>query len=135
MIVIDTNVLFDYLTESPGQDACQMLADIEPIWGIPNFWRAEFLNGLNTYVKAGKMSQSEALQLWNSARNLPRLREYPSNELQAFSLSVKYRTSVYDAFFLALAYELGVYLVTADKRLIAAAPQLAVHYLEYLKKP
>ena len=54
---------------------------------------------------------------------------------KAFHLAIQHCVSSYDAQYLALAQMLGISLVTEDRKLRRAAPDLTVSMQDFLKKP
>jgi predicted nucleic acid-binding protein len=90
---------------------------------VPLLWRHEFLNILATYAKAGGASLEEVQTLWNEASNLAGPGEHDVDMMEALELAVRGGISAYDAQYVALAQQLGVPLVTEDRRLREAFPE------------
>jgi len=88
----------------------------------PELLFAETANALALYVRAGHLTSAEAARgltfVFSSGITFAPLRELA---LPALEYSLRHRMSAYDAFYLALAEQLGAVLVTADRRLAELA--------------
>jgi len=88
----------------------------------PELLFAETANALVLYVRAGHLTSAEAARgltfVFSSGITFAPLRELA---LPALEYSLRHRMSPYDAFYLALAEQLGALLVTADRRLAELA--------------
>lgn len=69
---------------------------------------------------------SEAYQIMEEAIHMMRSREYEVTSLHVLNLVATSSCSAYDCEFVALAQELQVPLVTADKQILAQFPDTAV---------
>lgn len=89
---------------------------------VPDLLYAEIVNALRRYVRAGQLTPQEAASLLRYVIDLP-LESTPCAELasEALELAVARGVSGYDAMYLALAEATDAVLVTADRRLAAAA--------------
>ena len=124
MIVADTNLVV-YLALP---EACAAVARAVRVrdenWVAPPLWASEFRNVLATYVRVGQLSVEQAREVWPAARAL--VREVEADPLAVLDHATARGLSGYDAEFVALAEALGVRLVTDDRRVLAACPDLAV---------
>ena len=89
---------------------------------VPDLLYAEVVNALVRYVRAGRLTPHEAQALLAYVTALP-LESTPCEDLAADALSIAVDRSVsgYDAMYLALAEATHTVLITADRRLAAAA--------------
>lgn len=126
MIVVDTNVIAYLLLggEKTPQARAALLKD--PVWAAPILWRSEFLSVLVLYLRQGSLVLADALDLFTEAEFLLNGSEYRVEARQVLSLAATSCCSAYDCEFVALAQELGVPLVTSDRRLLEAFPSVAV---------
>jgi predicted nucleic acid-binding protein len=99
-----------------------------PIWAYldgstaPELLLVETANALTLYVRAGRMTPSQAARALSDVLAL-RLRLEPLEALVAPALeaALRHGISAYDACYLALAEQTGALLVTADRRLAGVA--------------
>lgn len=83
---------------------------------------AEVGQSLLKYVRSGHMRSEEAGALLDDALAIPlELHDLAPLGGTALATAVVLQLSVYDSFYVVLADRLGVPLVTADKRMAAAA--------------
>jgi predicted nucleic acid-binding protein len=126
MIVVDTNVMVFLLTGvGPGEEAARHLRrDAE--WAAPGLLLSELRNVLAGLVRTDRMDAADAAEICQDAEEIlaGRLASMPSDQVLAEAL--KEGLSVYDAEFVVLARRLGVPLLTADRAIGAAAPDVAV---------
>jgi predicted nucleic acid-binding protein len=126
MIVVDTNLLGYLFLESPRSRQAEMALHKDPQWAAPLLWRSELRNVLALYLRKGILSLDEALQIMDLAIDLMRGREYQLASPDVLHLALRSQCSAYDCEFVALAQDLGVPLVTVDRRILADFPALAV---------
>lgn len=126
MIVVDTNVLA-YAT-IPGQATASALAALkrDPEWVAPPLWRSELRNVLAREIRARGMSLTDALATFAEAAQLIAEPDFPVDTAKILALAGISGASAYDCEFVALAQDLGVPLVTADRRLAERFPAVAV---------
>ncbi|MEM0961917.1 MAG: type II toxin-antitoxin system VapC family toxin [Bacteroidota bacterium] len=122
MIVVDTNVLAYLVIESEHTATAAALREAEPSWAAPRLWRSELANVLSLYVRQGTMSMGSAIRRHGAAEALVGGAEYDVDVERVLATAAAGPCSAYDAEFVALAEDLGVPLVTADRRLTSAFP-------------
>ena len=132
MIVVDTNVIAYFLIEGDRTPQAQALWQRDSHWCLPSLWRHDFLNVLSTYVRAGGMELSDAMQLWQTADSLCTPMEGGVDMDTALELSVMKEISTYDAQFVFLAHLLSVPLISEDKQLRRRCPETAVSMDDFL---
>jgi predicted nucleic acid-binding protein len=126
VIVADTNLIAYLLV--PGQFTADAKAVYvkDPEWVAPLLWRSELRNVLWQYVRNGQVPLSDALTWMQEAEEIVIQQEYQMDSDPVLTLSVSSGKSPYDCEFVNLAQDLGVKLVTSDRKVIAAFPQIAV---------
>ena len=93
----------------------------------PELALAETANALTRYIRAGRLGRQKGVDILRYVLDLPldvaslRILAVP-----ALALAATRRLSAYDACYLALASGYGAVLVTADRRLAAAATRSAL---------
>jgi predicted nucleic acid-binding protein len=126
VIVVDTNVIGYLYLASERSDQAEQLLLKDPQWAAPVLWRSELRNVLALYMRRDMLSLQEAQQIMEAAMRLMRAREYEVVSSQVLALAAASNCSAYDCEFVALAQDLGVPLVTVDKRVLDQFPGFAV---------
>ena len=125
MIVVDTNVVAYLLLAGPHTEQAEALLLAQPEWAAPPLWRSEWRNVLCGYLRRGQLDLDTALALMQQAQDLVIRREEPVPSDSVLRLAASSGCSAYDCEFVAAARQLGVPLVTADRALLRAFPDLA----------
>jgi predicted nucleic acid-binding protein len=126
VIVADTNLIAYLLIEGERTEAARAVWAKDSRWMLPTLWRSEFLNVLTTSVRAGILKLAEAQEIWQVAlATFSRSEIDPSGE-DVLEAAAERNLSAYDAQFVVTATELDVPLVTYDRRLLDACPDLAI---------
>lgn len=134
MIVVDTNVIsYLYLTSEYSNLAEQLFLK-DPSWSAPLLWRSEFRNVLSFYVRKEIITLQDAIQLFETAASLLQENEYEINSTQVLKLSQNSGCSAYDCEFVNLAQDLGIPLVTMDKKILQNFQDTAISIQEYIEK-
>lgn len=132
MIVADTNlIVYLFITGDQTTLAQDVLAR-DPHWIVPPLWQSEFRNVLVGYIRRG-MNVSQANEIMKDAMlTLENRQVMPSSE-KIFELVSKSDCTAYDCEFVALAQQLDIALVTADKQLRKQFPNSTMSLEEFAK--
>jgi predicted nucleic acid-binding protein len=125
LIVVDTNVLAYLLLRGPRTEQAEVLRRHHRQWAAPPLWRSEFRNVLTGYLRRDRLPFPKAVALMQEAEAiLSAHRDKVSSEhvLQLVSSS---QCNAYDCEFVAVAQHLGVPLITEDRAILTAFPDLA----------
>jgi predicted nucleic acid-binding protein len=134
MIAVDTNVLaYLFLTSEHSTQAEQALRR-DPEWTAPLPWRSEFRNVLAHYVRRELLSLHEAQAIMDAAIDLMRGREVHPVSHRVLSLAAASTCSAYDCEFVALAQDMDVPLVTADRKMLEQFPEVAVPLADFVSQ-
>ncbi len=126
MIVVDTNLIVHlHLSTDWSERACALLKK-DPEWAAPLLWRSEFCNVLAGYLRKGRLLQEQAQQILNEAQQTMRGREFMVSSNRVLGLAAASGCSAYDCEFVALAQDLGIRLVTADRQILESFPETAI---------
>lgn len=126
MIVADTNlVAYAFIDGEFSAQARAVLAK-DPEWHAPLLWRAEMLSVLVQATASGMLTSAQAAKVLELAISQMTRREHMPDEAVVLQTACTHNISAYDAQFVALALDLQVPLVTSDRRLLAACPDVAV---------
>lgn len=130
MIVADTNLVAYLLIGGPFTDLAQAALRRDKEWFAPPFWRHEFLNVVATAVREKVLDEARAMVVIAEAPLYVRSYDH-ERPWDALRLSVESRIATYDTEFVVLARRLMIRLVTADKALLKAFPDVAVNLADF----
>jgi predicted nucleic acid-binding protein len=131
VIVADTNLIAYLLVDGPFTAHAEAILEAEPDRAAPALWRSELANVLSLYVRTGVISLDGALRHFQRAAELLGPNELPVDHRDVLRLAEGSRSSAYDCEFVLAARTRGVPLVTADRRLLAAFPEVAVSITDF----
>lgn len=126
MIVADVNLAAYLILGGPNAGVAEAVLARDATWAAPLLWRSEFRSILAGHMRQGGLASSEALRAYDLAAGLFGSREFLVSGEQVLDLVARSKCSAYDCEYVALAGELGVPLVTADRELLKAFPGRAL---------
>jgi predicted nucleic acid-binding protein len=132
VIVVDTNLVVHFFVNGENSELAGQVLVKDPDWSAPLLWRSEFRNTLVKCVRGGLIEWSDAFRIVTAAESLMSGGEYAVVSGDVLSLAASSACSAYDAEFVVLAREMGVPLVTTDRRLLESFPETAVSPERYL---
>ena len=100
---------------------------------LPTIWRSEFLNVLTTAIRAKALRLDEAHVAWHAALLLVGVHEVEPSGDAVLERAAETNLSAYDAQFVVAAADLDVPLITFDRRLLTACPELAMSPEQFLR--
>jgi predicted nucleic acid-binding protein len=131
MIVADTNlILYLHISGDLSSLALQILQK-DSRWITPPLWQSEFRNALAGYMRRG-MSLEIAQAIMKDALQVMEDRQVVPDSDHVLALAANSSCTAYDCEFVALAEQLGIPLVTADKQLINAFPDIAISLEDFV---
>jgi predicted nucleic acid-binding protein len=126
VIVVDANVLVYLFVAGSGSTRAERVLRRDPDWAAPLLWRSEFRNALLGIVRRGGLAREDAVHALREAEAWMRGREYSVLSEHVFDLAVRSGCSAYDCEYVATAEDLRVALVTADRKVLSAFPEVAI---------
>ena len=126
MIVVDTNVLAYFIIPGDETELAEAVWAKDSTWAAPSLWRSELRNLLTLYVKNEKFDLLAANEFISDATILLEGNELGVDSRSVLELASRSGCTAYDCEFVSVAEQLGVPLVTSDKKLLAAFPDIAV---------
>jgi predicted nucleic acid-binding protein len=120
VIVVDASVAVKWVLHEDGET--QAAALLRESMAAPSIWLVEAANALWRIERQGRLSPEEADEALAKLRRAPVTLAEPDPAL-ALTLARELRHPVYDCFYLALAIERDLSVVTADTRFVHAAAQ------------
>jgi len=134
MIVADTNLIVYFSIHTEHSALAEAVCAVDSIWAAPLLWRSEYRATLLKYIRHAGMNFEAAVSSLRLAEETVAGREYAVEARKVLELAYRTQCSAYDCEYVALAQELDVPLVTADKQLVAAFPKTAVSLEKFVKK-
>lgn len=125
MIVVDTNVIAYLLVQGERTDLAQDVFSRDDEWIAPPLWRSELRNVLSGYVRRKEFGIDGALEAMTVAQNVMGEVDYLPSSERVLELAVESGCTAYDCEFVAVAEELGVPLITSDRRILDGFPRIA----------
>lgn len=126
MIVADTNLLVYLYVVSTRTAQAEAVFERDSLWVSSYLWRSEFRNTLIGLVRQKTLTLETARHIVDRAESWMAGREYAVSSERVLTLSAESGCSAYDCEFVALAKDLAVQLVTADRDVLKAFPSIAV---------
>ncbi|MEX1032790.1 MAG: type II toxin-antitoxin system VapC family toxin [Cellvibrionaceae bacterium] len=134
MIVADTNTIaYLYLPTEHTDDVVTLLHK-DPHWIAPRLWRSEFRNILALYVRKNIIDLSAAMAMQAQAERQLADNEYTVSSTSVLTLANESGCSAYDCEFVSVAKSLSLKLITGDKKLVRAFPDVAMTAGDYLRR-
>lgn len=134
MIVADTNLLAYLLINGDQTILAEQARSRDSEWAAPILWRSEMRNLLMLYVRRGITLFADAKMIMNEAESLMSGGEYDVASDNVLDIAQSSGCTAYDSEFLALAERLSVKLVTSDKKLLAAFPDMALSMADFVNQ-
>jgi predicted nucleic acid-binding protein len=132
MIVADTNLIVYLFITGDQTSLAQKVLYKDPQWIVPPLWQSEFRNVLAVYIRRG-MTLPQARQVMEDALETLKDRQIIPSYEKILDLIAESDCTAYDCEFIALARQLSIQLVTADKQLLKQFPDCAISLEEFVK--
>jgi len=133
MIVVDANVLVPFLVPGPETAESEAVFTKDPDWAGSALLRNELRNVLAVHVRLNKLSLEDALAAAAEFEEVFGENTIDVRSDTVLKLSVQSGCTAYDCEYVALAEVLRVPLVTHDKAILKAFPEIAVRPAQFLK--
>jgi predicted nucleic acid-binding protein len=134
MIVVDTNIISYFYLEGEYTGLAEKVYQKNHHWSAPLLWRSEFRNVLAMYIRKGIVTLDDASQIMREALLLMKDNEYEITSLKVLELVDRSNCSAYDCEFVSLALDLGVPLVTVDKKVLTNFPEIAIRLDRFVER-
>ena len=134
MIVVDSNVIAYCWVNGPLTTLAQSVRVKDPEWHVPILWRSEMLSILSGYLRDGSLTRSQVSQIMHEVEGAFAGREHIVPSASVFEIAEKSRLSAYDCEFIVLASIFDIPLVTADRGVLKAFPDLALTMEAFLNQ-
>lgn len=134
MIVADASLIACFAIRDERSELADAVCETDAMWVAPLLWRSEVRSALVKYIHHGLMGFESVMVAWHLAEEIVGGREYSVAARKVLELAVQSKCSAYDCEYIALAQELSVPLVTADKQLLKMFPKTAVSLEKFAKQ-
>jgi predicted nucleic acid-binding protein len=134
VIVADNSVLVYFWLPSEFAGLAEAAKVQDGVWAAPILWRAEFRNVLAGYLRSKTLTEAEASAAYLNVQKDLGANEYSVPTERVLKLVQASDCNAYDCEYVALAQDLGVPLVTADKQVLRAFPKTAVSLEHFARK-
>lgn len=133
MIIVDSNVIAYCWINGARTSVAQRVRLSDAEWHAPMLWRSELRSILARYLRQGSIDVAQATAIMDAAENSLAGCEHlvPSNAV--LQLAAQTRLSAYDCEFVVLAKMLAVPLVTEDREVLKAFPDIAITMESFLE--
>jgi predicted nucleic acid-binding protein len=132
MIVIDANILIYTLIECDNSHLIPKLRAKDADWRTTGLCRHETLNVLATYQRRGVLTLEQCQELLNHANRFIAQAQCEVNFATSLDIAAKYGISGYDAQYVELAASLSVPLISEDRKLRQAAPEMVMSLQQFI---
>lgn len=135
MIVVDANVVVAFLLESPLTLDARAVRASDTIWVTHPLCRSEVSNALLQETKARKIALHDAIAAAETTARLITDRTDGCAPSAILTTAHSSGLTAYDASYVVLARSLGISLVTEDKQILRACPDVARSMKQFLSPP
>ena len=135
MIAVDTQLPVFLSVETPESGLVRSVFGKESDWHVPVLWRSEYRNALLSYLRKGLLTRAEAFAAAARATALFEGAEHVVDSSAVLHVALDLGLTAYDAEYVVVARSLGVLLVTYDKQVLRACPDVAIHPRDFLALP
>ena len=132
MIVADTNLIVYLFITGDQSTSAQKALEKDPYWITPPLWKSEFRNVLAGYMRRG-MTLKQAQQTMKDALAVMENRQVEPSSEKILELLANSQCTAYDGEFIALAYQIGIPLITADKQLRDQFPDVTISFEKFVE--
>lgn len=126
MIVADVNLIAYLILGGTERPVAERILVRDAEWAVPLLWRSEFRSVLAAYMRQQDLALEDAWRAHSLAERLVAGREVGVPAERVLALVADSTCSANDCEYVALAEELDVSLVTADRQLLRAFPDRAI---------
>ena len=134
MIVADTNLIAYFSIHTEQSALAEAVCAVDSVWAAPLLWRSEYCATLLKYIRHAGMNFEAAISSLRLAEDTVAGREYSVDARKVLELAYRTKCSAYDCEYVALAQDLNAELVTTDKQVLKAFPDLAVSLEKFARK-
>jgi len=124
MITADANLISYLCIVGENSELAKRVLRADPQWICPLLWRSELLSVFTKYIRALLLTIEQSLELWEKAEGIVK-ESHASDPASILKLTSTSKLSSYDCEYVALAQQMSIPLITFDKKVLAAFPDVA----------
>ncbi len=133
MIVIDTNFIIHFYFPSDFSPITEKVFLKDPNWIAPTLWRSEFRNVILGFIRKKIIDFPKAIEIIEKSESMMHGADYPTSSLIVMELARNSNCSAYDCEYVALAKSKNLNLLTWDKAILKAFPEIAISPEKFLR--
>lgn len=134
MIVVDSNVLAYFWIHGERTAVAHQVHALDAAWHAPVLWRSELRSALAGYIGRASIEPDRAVEIMSAAEHAMAGGEHLVSSGAVLELAASTRLSAYDCEFVVLARSLSVPLVTEDRAILKALPDVALTMEGFLER-
>lgn len=134
MIVADANLLAYLLVPGPMTQKAELVRAKEKVWAVTPLLRYELLSVLLKYVRGSQLSQDEAARAYKRGLAMVEVSVIDRDAAEVLRMAERSECSTYDTEYVWLARELDVPMVTEDRKVLRAFPDITVSLDQFVAK-
>lgn len=132
MIAVDSNIIaYLLIPNDKYNDLADRLFQKDSRWVAPILWQFEFMNILTSYYRHGILNAEDCKTIYDDAQKTVVTRGMGDFK-DVFKLVECSQLTSYDCEFVAFATNLGLPLITEDKKILNEFPNIALSIDQYL---
>ena len=135
MLVVDANVVWEAAARGRLAPVVAAVIRRDPVWAAPQLCLSEVRNACTTSHRAGRLGLDDAAEILAEAERLLGGRVRTAQSRRVLELAFGTKCSAYDCEYVAVAEALGVSLITLDRQVLEAFPEIAVAPEAFLARP
>lgn len=125
MIVADTCLVVHLFNETQLTNIAQKVRKKDPAWILPSTWQEEYANVISRLARRESADVKKVMKHFNYVLDELQGSEIVVDSRKALKIAIEYKISAYDAYFVTLALDFGVTLVTEDKEVLKNCKSVA----------
>lgn len=130
MIVVDTNVIVYLMINGEFTELAIAVRKKDPAWIAPVLWESELRNVLMLYTRREGLEIRKAEAVMEEAKLS--VQSYRIDSQSILRSAFHSGCAAYDCEFVETAREMNIPLVTEDKKVLAAFPDIAVSMSDFV---
>ena len=132
MIVVDASLIGNLFIRSDHSPLAVQVFEKDPDWYAPFLWQSEVGSIITSYFRYRGLTLDKAYRIMDEAHAMMMEHERFISSTLVLELVVTNKCTSYDCEYVALAKEMNRTLVTFDKQVVEAFPQITVFPQEFI---